>query len=184
MSPTTTQLNSTPQSCYNAPSCILLENNKVFIAHAYANSSCLYGTIVQISGTTMSPTTTKLNSTSQSCYYAPSCILLENNKVFIAHSYTSSRYLYGTIVQISGTTMSPTTTQLNSTPQSCYYAPSCILLENNKVFIAHSYTSSRYLYGTIAFNNAYAIPYNSTINGIAKTSGAGGETIEVYVPNE
>jgi hypothetical protein len=79
--------------------------------------------------------------------------------------------------------MSPTTTQLNSSISSCYYAPSCILLENNKVFIAHSYANSRYLYGTIFFNNPYVSPYNSTINGIAKTSGTAGETIEVYVPN-
>lgn len=72
---------------------------------------------------------------------------------------------------------------LNSSSNSCNNGPSCILLENNKVFIAHTYGSSDYLYGTIFFNNTYATPYNSTINGIAKTSGADGETIEVYVPN-
>ena len=132
----------------------------------------------------MTATTTKLNSTSQSCNDTPNCILLENNKVFIAHQYDiNSRYLYETIVQINGTTMTATTTQLNSTPYSCYYGPSCILLENNKVFIAHSYSTTYYLYGTIFFNNPYVSPYNSTINGIAKTSGASGETIEVYVPN-
>lgn len=73
--------------------------------------------------------------------------------------------------------------KLNITTRSCYEAPSCILLENNKVFIAYPYTDSLYLYGTIFFNNPYVSPYNSTINGIAKTSGASGETIEVYVPN-
>jgi hypothetical protein len=237
MTPTTTQLSSARYSCYDVPSCILLEDNKVFIAHSYGDYEDLYGTIVEINGTTMTPTTTQLSSISGSCFEEPSCILLENNKVFIAHKDASEYYLYGTIVEINGTTMTPTTTQLSSTSYSCFLVPSCILLEDNKVFIAHFYSSDRYLYGTtvkidgtkmtatsnqlsstsisssyfgapncilldanrvfityssdtllylhgtIVFNNTYAKPYETIINGIAKTSGADGETIEIYVPN-
>ena len=59
----------------------------------------------------MVATTVKLNGNSYSCYETPSCILLENNKVFIAHSYGSNRYLYGTIVEINGTEMIATSVQ-------------------------------------------------------------------------
>ena len=149
MTPTTTQLNSIGNSCYRNPSCILLEANKVFIAHSYSGDMYLYGTIVEIDGTTMTPTTTQLSPTTGMCYNAPSCILLEENKVFIAHAYSGTTYLYGTIVEINGTEMTATTTQLSSSGNSCYRNPSCILLEQNKVFIATAYSSTSYLCGTI-----------------------------------
>ena len=179
----TTSFSLDVYSCNYAPSCILLENNKVFIAHAYSNSYYLYGTIVEINGTTVTHTTTQLNSKEKSCINAPSCILLENNKVFIAHVYSGDKHLYETIVEINGTEMTHTTTQLNSDPNSCNHAPSCCLVDTNKVFIAHSYTSSSYLGGTIYFEEK-AIPYETTISGVAKQSGVGGDTIQVYVPNE
>lgn len=58
-------------------------------------------------------------SRQNSCRDAPSAILLEDNKVFIAHSYSTSRYLYGTIVTINGTEMTPVTTQLSTISNSC-----------------------------------------------------------------
>jgi hypothetical protein len=149
MTATVKQLNTTKKSCYYAPSCVLIEPNKVFIAHSYSTSTNLYGTIVTINGTTMTATATKLKSTSNSCYGVPSCVLLEPNKVFIGHTSSTSYYLSGTIVTIDGTTMTATTTQLHSDSNSCYKDLSCILLEPNKVFITHPYSNSCYLYGTI-----------------------------------
>ena len=143
-------LDGTQNSCYTGAFAILLEENKVFITYGNSSSYYLYGTIVEIDGLTMTVTTTQLSSTSNSCRSTPACVLLEPNKVFIAHSYSSNSYLYGTIVEINGLEMTPTTTQLSSTSNSCYnVSPACVLLEPNKVFIAHSYSSNSYLYGTI-----------------------------------
>ena len=184
MTATSKALVGISQSCKYSPSCVLLENNKVFIAHSYGNSYYLYGTVVQINGTEMTPTTTELNSSLQSCYIAPSCVLLESNKVFIAHAYSNSYYLYGTIVDVNGTSMTAT---IKFTTTNSYsnnkYSPSCVLLENNKVFIAHSYGNSYYLYATLYFGNE-AVSTTDTIKGVAKTSGTEGQTIQVYVPNK
>lgn len=148
MTATTTKLDSTTYSMLMSSSCVLLEPNKVFIAHGYGNGSAyLYGTIVTIDGTTMTATSTQLDSTTYSGY-GQSCVLLEPNKVFIANQYSSDKYLYGIIVEIDGTSMTATLKKLNSSSNSCYYVPSCVLLENNKVFIAHAFASEN-LYGTI-----------------------------------
>ena len=143
-------LSSETYSAINVLHCVLLETNKVFIAHNYGDSNrYLYGTIVEISGTTMTATTQILNSTSKSCYTGGSCILLEANKVFIAHNYSSSLHLYGTIVEISGTTMTATSTKIDGSSNACQISPSCILLETNKVFIAYCYWSDYKLSGAI-----------------------------------
>jgi hypothetical protein len=149
------QLNTTSNSCNYAPSCIMLDENRVFIAHSYGSDNHLYGTIVEMNGDAITATSAQLSSKQNSCDQAPSCILLEDNKVFIAHvgvmdpsDHTSKDYLAGTIVQINGTTMTPTTTQL-LTDINIYHAPSCLLLESNKIFIAHSQGSHSVLYGTI-----------------------------------
>ena len=182
-------------SSNSAPSAILLEPNKVFIAHAYSNSNYLYSTIVTIDGTTMTPTTTPLSTVQYSCYYAPSAVLLEPNKVFIAHTYSSSKYLYSTIVTIDGTTMTPITTQLSTVSRSSNYAPSAILLEPNKVFIAHTYSSTKYLAGTIAEINGVSVTATQPQidkmakldkvkpKGIAVQAGIAGQTINCCTPN-
>ena len=196
MTPVTTQLSAVTYSCRYAPSAVLLEANKVFIAHSYSSNYYLYSTIVTIDGTTMTPVTTQLSAVTNSCYMVPSAILLSSNKVFIAHAYSSNYYLYGTIVTIDGTTMTAATTQLSTVTSSCYMAPSAILLDTNKVFIAHSYSTGRYLTGalatisngaidtiTIIIPRTIARPYLATINGIAYTSGAPGDTINVKKPS-
>jgi hypothetical protein len=196
MTPVTTQLSAVTYSCYFAPSAILLETNKVFIAHSYTSDRYLYGTIVTINGTMMTPVTTRLSTVTNSCRYSPSAILLEDNKVFIAHVYSNNYYLYGTIVTINGTTMTAVTTQLSAVTYSCYHEPSAILLEDNKVFIAHAYTSSdQYLYGTIITidGTTIAVTSESTVKehvkkdlvtpkGVAAQSGAAGDTINCYTP--
>ena len=137
------------KNCYNGPYCVLLETNKVFIAHGGSSSYDLYGTIVTINGTSMTYVSSQLNSESYSTR-GLSCILLEANKIFIAHSYSSSYCLSGTIVTIDGTNMTAVSSVLNSDANSCYGSPSCVLLESNKVFIANMKdTSNSKLSGTI-----------------------------------
>lgn len=137
---TTTQLVAESYSCISIPSAVLLEPNKVFIVHKY-NNHIMYGTIVEINGTEMTATTTQL-SEQNTCYYEPSAVRLANNKVFIAHAYyhssSTARYLYGTIVEINGTEMTATTTQLSSQGvTSCFTTPHTIILAENKVFVAY-----------------------------------------------
>ena len=128
---------SGPSSCTDAPSAVKLDENRVFIAHQYGSEKYLYGTIVTINGTEMVPTITQLSTVGQSCYLPPSAILLEANKVFIAHSYnSSSRYLYGTIVTIPVVRKwTPTITIKHSI--KLMLAPSAILLEPNKGYLLH-----------------------------------------------
>lgn len=159
MTGTTTQLNST--SCSKSPYCVLLKSNKVFIAHSYGSSNNLYGTIVVIDGTTMTPTSKALTTSSFACNKGLGCVLLENNKVFVTHGNGFNFQLSGTIVAIDETNMTATTTVLNSTNNSYFSEPSCVLLEPNKVLIIHYFVASGTLYGTIAIINGTAITANT-----------------------
>jgi hypothetical protein len=227
---TSTQLNSNVKSGNaSSISCVLLEHNKVYISHAYGSSYYLYGTLIEIDGTTINVLNTiSIDSSGRAGESGSQCILLENNKVFIAYKYNSfstaivkiegttmtrytksfstinpydpascillednklfavcldsTRYLYGAVIEINDTQINATFTQLNKILHS-YDAPSCILLENNKVFIVSAF-SNYTLQGTIYTFDALVSSYDSTIDGVAKTSGIGGDTIEVYLPNK
>lgn len=133
---TTTQLNSTTYSCYGRPSCVLLPDGKVFAAYPQSNYKYLYGSVITISGTTMTNSSSVLYNYEKSCYTNPSCVLVDTNKVFVAHSYSSDYKLCGTIVTINGTSMSKSTTYIDTTANVSYRSPSCALIDTNKVFIA------------------------------------------------
>lgn len=85
--------------------------------------------------------------------YLISAIALDENRVFIAHSYTSDYYLYGIVVTVNGASIEKgTDTQLSSTTYSGNRI-SAVTLDENRVFIAHSTATtsnaSNYLYGMI-----------------------------------
>ena len=140
-------------NAFYTPSCVLLEPNKVFIAIAKDYSDKYFcGMIVEINDDEISYNIQQLSDVEELLYSEkPSCVLLESNKVFIAHNKEmNSEYLCGSIVEINGTEMKLTTTVLSSINYSCCEQPSCVLLEPNKVFIAHSVSwQNHYLYGTI-----------------------------------
>lgn len=139
----------------------LLPNGDVFIAHTYNyDTEILYGMVVTVSGTTISAgTDTKISSTfgSGSIIHAK---LLPNGKIFIAHSYgSSSATLYGTIVTVSGTTISiETSTKLSST--TAIKNIQAEVLSENSVFVVYSYNSNYQPMGIVC-----------TINGTTITSG-------------
>lgn len=166
-------------------SCVLLEENKIFIAHSDSTYNYLYGSIVVIEGNTFTVTTIKLNSTNYSCSRGTSCVLLEANKVLIIHGYQNNYYyLYATIVTINGTTMtSAATKMLNSSEKSCYTNPSAVLIDTNKVFIAHSYSSSYYLYGTLLTISGTTITVSSYTNLVSTTNYAYRSPKCVYLGN-
>jgi len=135
----------------NYISTILLDDGKVFIAHNYSNTICLYGIVCTINGTNIIVGTDTQLSSVQYSGYSISAVLLEENKVFIAHSYSNSYYLYGIVCTINGTTItagSDTQLVLND---STGYGMQVVLLENNKIFIAHRNLETYYniLYGII-----------------------------------
>ena len=92
-------------------------------------------------------------STAARAGYTISAVALDENRVFIAHSYTSDYYLYGVVVTVKGTNIEKSTdTQLSSTTYSGNQI-SAVTLDENRVFIAHSTASTsnanNYLYGMI-----------------------------------
>lgn len=130
----------------------LLPNGNVFIAHSYSGNSgtyYLYGMVVSINGTTITPGThTSLVATKYAGYAISTC-LLPNGNVFIAHSYGSNYYLYGIVCSISGTTVGKGNDTVITDSSNVGRAISACTLENGNVFIAHSYESNYYLYGII-----------------------------------
>lgn len=176
-----------------------LPNGKVFVAHSYNSDRYLYGIVCTVSGTTIAKgTDIALNSTNTYAGNVISTATLSNGNIFISHSYSSSSYLYGMIVKVSGTTI--TAGSDTSLVESSYAAnASCtlcsVLLKDGNVFIAHCYSSSYKLYGQVwDVDETNNIPTNQvkvtrvttdyetqvrkvttpTFDGIAKTSGAGG----------
>lgn len=90
-----------------------------------------------------------------------SAVALDDNRVFVAHNYSSSYHLYGMIVTIDGATITKGTDTALSTFGYTGETISAVLLPSGNVFIAHRYSSSSYLYGMVV-----------TIDGTAITAGA------------
>lgn len=181
-------------------SAVTLEDNKVFIAHSHTSntSGFLYGIVCTISGATI---TVGIDTELCRKIYAGekiSAIALSEDKVFIAHQYGGSRYLYGTVCTISETTITVgTVTDLISVSYAGYTISS-LLLNNGVIFVAHNNSDSYYLNAqifaidenNIPTNNVTATEYETQVrkvttaqfDGIAKTSGEGSsEYVEVEV---
>lgn len=134
---TSTTLSDVTYSGY-AISTELLPNGKVFIAHSYGSSYNLYGMVVTINGKKITAGTDTEIQASSYAAYTISTELLPNGNIFIAHSLNSSPKLYATVCSVSGTTITAgTDTSIISENNSGRYI-SVAVLENNKVFIAHS----------------------------------------------
>ena len=135
-------------SVYENTSAVAIDINKVFIAHRNGNN--LYGIVCTINGTAITTGTdtqlaTPIGSTSSYAYQYTSAVLIDTNKVFIAHR--NSNYLYGIVCTINGTTITVgADTQLSDVTSSYIYI-SAALLDTNKVFIAHR--NGNDLYGVV-----------------------------------
>ena len=88
--------------------------------------------------------------------YTISAVQLDENRVFVAHSYGSDYHLYGIVCKIDGANITyGTDTQLNSTQYSGHKISS-VLLNDGKVFIAHR-RGSTYLNGIVCTINGTTI---------------------------
>ena len=181
-------------------SAVALDDNRVFIAHSLNSNYHLYGIVCTISGTTISSNVNSDQKISETQYAGMkiSAELLPNGNVFIAHSYSSSYYLYGVVCRISGTTITvgTDTAIINPTSEDGYYTGfeiSSLLLNNGTIFVAHNkYNSPFYLYAQIFGVDESNVPTNHIIttdyetqirkvttgqfDGVAKTEGTGGDS--------
>jgi hypothetical protein len=176
---TDTQLSSTNGSgtCISAE---VLGNGNVFIAHRSDNvtrQSYLNGIVCVINGTTITAgTDTRLTSTAATGNTI-STVLLQDNKVFIAHSESSDYYyLDATICTINGTTITAGTITSISATKYTGYAISAVKLDDNRVFIAHSYASNYVLYAIICKISGTTITKGST-KSLASNATNEGSTI-------
>lgn len=138
----------------------VLPNGNVFVAYGYDSSNYLHAMVCSVSGTTITAGTDTALSTETNSGYTISAVTLPNGNVFIAHSYGSSYYLYVMVCTISGTTITAGSDYSSSTASNAGYKISALSLTGGRVFVAHSYKSSYYLYG-----NGYVTSGTRVISG-------------------
>ena len=132
-------------------SLVALSEEKAFVV--YSQGSYLYGMICTISGTAITVNTD--NSIGAISYAGVnfSVAKLSNSKVIIAHTgynSTNNYYLYATIYNISGTSISSgIAVQLDNTENYNSSTISIVVLSSSKVFITCSCKNSYYLKGII-----------------------------------
>jgi hypothetical protein len=114
---------------------------------------------------------TAIDNTNTYTGYAISAVKLDENRVFVAHSYGTSYYLYGVVVTIDGASITyGTDTELCNVELSGAKI-SIAVLDENRVFVAHSY-SSYYLYGmVVTINNTTIVKGNDTVLGSVQNAG-------------
>ena len=103
---------------------------------------------------------TALNTTTMSGKII-SAVALDKNKVFIAHSYGNNYYLYGIVCIIDEGKITVGTDTVISSTSNTGRVISAVALSENKVLIAHSYSSSDYVLRAVA----------CTISGTVITTG-------------
>lgn len=163
-------------------SAVVLNASKVFVAYSYGSSCKLYAIICTIQGSIITVgTNTKLSSI-QNSGEAISVAKLDEGKVFIAHSYESSYYLYAMACTINGTTITKgTANKINiNIPPDLFV--SAVALSSNKVFVAFSYNNSYSLGGVICIVNGTTITVGTVyaLNSATNT----GKVISAIALNE
>ena len=202
-----TALNTTTARTGEKISATLLPNGNVFIANSYSTSYYLYGTICSISNTTITKGANIQISLNTYAAFALSATTLADGNVFIACCTDGNNFLlYGVVCTISDTTFTVGAVTQLSSDRYTGYKMSAITLNNGTVFIAHSYSTSYYLYAQVfGIDEVNNIPTNEIavdeyetqamlatsepFNGIALTEGTGGtdtahnQQIKIAVPD-
>ncbi|MDV3426736.1 MAG: hypothetical protein LIR50_06040, partial [Bacillota bacterium] len=142
-------------------SAVLIDTDKIFIAHRGTNST-LAGIVCTISGTTITAGTDTTLVSGTNTYQYASAVLIDTNKVFIAHNGNGS-YLKGMICTISGTTITADTDTILVSGTNMHQYASAVLIDTNKIFIAHS---------SDTITNYYLNGMICTISGTTITAGS------------
>ena len=129
-------------------SAVALDSSRVFIAHSYGSNYDLYGVVCTINGTNITHGTDILLATSAG--YETSTVSsgkINDNTVFVAHSFVTNYRLNALVCLISGTTIEIKAQRaINSTNQTGKIQ-SITTIDTNKVLIAHS--NNNILYGVV-----------------------------------
>lgn len=170
---------SNETSSGNVISAVVLDENRVFIAHYHPSVSNptttyspLFGVVVTISGATITVGTDTQLSTLDYSSETISAVKLDGNRVFIAHCYGNNTYLSAVVCTVSGTTITAGADTSIVLTSYAGRAISTTLLDNGNVFIAHSYGSNRYLYGIVVTIDGTTIT-KGTDTKLIDTSNAG-----------
>ena len=152
-------------SSYPSTSAVLIDTNKVFIAHRSDSNYYLNGIVCTISGTSITTGSDTTLVSKDSSREAITIALIENNKVFIAHrngggSSGINHYLNGIVCTISGTSITTGSDTTLVSVVNSEYGASAVLIDTNKVFVAHSDGAITYLNGIVC-----------TISGTTITAG-------------
>ena len=148
---------------------IKMTDTSYVLLHVGGANSTLYGTVFNVSGTTVTAGT----STALSYYFTHCAVKLDNNRLLVFSDTSNSDYLlYGYVCTISGTTITKgTTTQLSTTKHSGRY-PTAVKLAENKVFIAHNGDEDHStLHGTILTVSGTTITVNTITELLTGTVG-------------
>ena len=186
---------STESKTGNVISTESLSNGDVLVVHSDSGER-VAAKVLSVVGTTI---TQKYQKDSLiSAYYSGRTIstqLLENDRVFIAHTYggSSKDYLHGVIITCTGTEITVGTDTVLSSADYSGYKTSSLLLDSVNIFIAHSYSANYHLYAqmwsvdevnNIPVNQVRIAQYETQVrkttttqfDGVAKTRGVGGTT--------
>lgn len=138
-----------------------IDTNKVLVLHSKTSEYHLYGVIVTIEGAAFKIGVDTALGTSTYTGKVISAVTLENNKVFVAHSTSSSNYYMAIgIITISGDVITLSHGTAYSTKNAGAHI-SVSRLSDKRVLIAHSYGSYKYAYCTVC-----------TISGTTITKGS------------
>lgn len=103
------QISTTDYSTY-MPQAVLLNENKVFIAHGGTTNYYLYGTVCTITNNSIISGESLMLDDKDYASQRKSVVVLDENRVFIAYSRadggSSTSYLYSIVCTIDGTTIS------------------------------------------------------------------------------
>lgn len=201
---TDTALVSGYEHCGDYISAVTLKNTKVFIAHSRGSSYYLNALVCTINNTTITPGTDYALDSTNFESEGISTVVLPSGQVFISHR-DNSQYLGGIVCTINNTTITNGGDKTLSSNKFQGTTTSSVLINDN-IFIAHNYDKDeRYLYAQIfgidetnnvPTNNVTTIKYETQVrpatslpcNGVAKTSGTGGDStghkdiVSVYIP--
>lgn len=124
-------------SIYGVPSCVAIDDNRVFIAHKDGNSG-LYGSIVKL--TDDGEITFHSHIIGSECFTDPIATLIDTNKVLIvAGSRGEFRCIY--LVEINETTATLKATNYNSDTGHNNWGRNIVTITPNKAFFAHEYNN-------------------------------------------
>ncbi len=193
-----TQLRSSTADKGGNLSATKLDENKVFIAFNTYNSSNsswdIYTGSYEIKNTLITEYTPILNTYKGSCSetlfpFAISAVTLSKNRVFVIYCNggTYSHYsLYGLEFIIINRKIRRIIDKVLDIGSYTGYSILGLHLQNNKIFIAHTYSDSNYdLNGKVIDIDSGILNIVSLENemfGLAKTKGIEGQTVKVYVP--